>query len=392
MQAGGIMQRIVIFIVFVFITGFVTASLGSCEKKSALKPERVSTEQNNAAPPPIQAPESEVLEKTENDGKTEERSQEEEETAAAQPPAPPVQIQAVPEPASPISPTAAVTDEALQRDAPLMQITEIAKTNPDKDRRFHYVVFTVASVDGQSDSGRYFFALRQKNRPAPSSAQLRQGAGLHRRVTSEIKTVLLTHTLDSGIKDFIPTMNHQEVIHGSRNGVDVNRYFLIPGETYTLYAVKDGSDEVKKLKDFTTDAVQGELSLTADSFLDPAVYTDTYTYDKADGFIVIPLGFVLPNSGFNSYAISLGGRIPLIGGISFNASKPMGKPSFLSQSAILVPELSSQADAVISLGGQEVWYAFLYLLAGNSIADAGPVEFQHTISRRVLQTVSISAD
>ena len=172
-------------------------------------------------------------------------------------------------------------------------ITETAKTNPQKDRRYHYVVFTV-KADGTSSMGRHKFALKLNTEAAPTVQEMNNGAGAYRIVNHVEKKAILSYSLSSGIRAV--ATNASYLGSAVKNGdtvegavVDVDSYLLTPGETYTLYALKDGGRSVETVQNFTTDVFdQDAIPLTEGYINDPAMGGE-YSYDMSDGMLVVPI-------------------------------------------------------------------------------------------------------
>lgn len=176
---------------------------------------------------------------------------------------------------------------------PNIIVTEIAKTNPDADKRHHYVLFHLVSGDGSS-GGRYKLALKPSTNPAaPTVQEMKDGDGVHRIVTNTEKRVLLSYTLGSEIGSYMERSDilAKAVKDGDTVGadvIDIDSYLLSPGESYTLYALKEGSDLVEAPKEFTTDAFSAtSTTLIANVINDPALSGD-YSYDREDPVFIIP--------------------------------------------------------------------------------------------------------
>ena len=171
-------------------------------------------------------------------------------------------------------------------------VTETAKMNPEKDRRYHYVVFSV-KADGTTSMGRHKFALQPNTETAPTVQEMNDGAGVYRIVNHIEKKAILSYSLSSGIRSV--ATNTSYLGSAIKNGdtvdgqvVDVDSYLLTPGTSYTLYALKDGGSSVETVHSFTTDVfVQDAISLTSGDINDPAMGGE-YSYDMSDGILVLP--------------------------------------------------------------------------------------------------------
>ncbi len=176
----------------------------------------------------------------------------------------------------------------------LIIVMEMEKINPDKDRRYHYVLFTIRSGDGTSSLGRHKLALKLNTDPPPSVQDMREGAGVYRIINSSAKKVLLSYTLKSGILDIATNANY--LGRAVKNGdtvegevVDVDSYLLTPGTSYILYALKDGGSSVETAHSFTTDVfVPDAIPLTSGYVNDPAMGGE-YSYDMSEGMLVVPI-------------------------------------------------------------------------------------------------------
>ena len=155
-------------------------------------------------------------------------------------------------------------------------VTETAKTDPEKDRRYHYVVFSV-KADGTTSMGRHKFALKLNTETAPTVQEMNEGAGVYRIVNNIEKKAILSYSLSSGIRAVATDSNYlgNPVKNGDTVGgevVDVDSYLLTPNTSYTLYALKDGGSSVETAHSFTTDAfVSNAIPLTSGYFNDPAM-------------------------------------------------------------------------------------------------------------------------
>ena len=163
------------------------------------------------------------------------------------------------------------------------------------DRRYHYAAFTVQSKSG-ANLGRFKFGLKAVSEETPTSSELADGDGIYRKVTGiASRNILGPYTMDSGIGTYVSSSEVQNkvVLHGN-NGANVDQYFLVPGEEYALYAVKDGSGMVFKLATFSTDVFDENLTPFEDGKIsDEDLLKGQYVYDPQDAVFLMPHFFAI---------------------------------------------------------------------------------------------------
>ena len=174
-------------------------------------------------------------------------------------------------------------------------VESIAKLAPDKDRRFHYTLFTI-STGNVEFQGRYKLALKPGSSQEPGVQEMTDGTGLWRRIGETAKRILLPYHIDSGIKAFTEANLGQRRLHGgavaeTSDTYDINQYLLRPGTSYTLYALKEGGQRVLAVANLSTDVFDNtaEWPIEAKAFGHDAALTGTYSYDAQDPVFVMPV-------------------------------------------------------------------------------------------------------
>ena len=176
-------------------------------------------------------------------------------------------------------------------------VESIAKSAPDKDRRFHYTLFTISTGDVELQ-GRHKLALKPSSSQEPGVQEMTDGTGLWRRIGETAKRILLPYHIDSGIKAFTEANLGQIRLHGgavaeTSDTYDINQYLLRPGTAYTLYALKEGSQRVLAVAKLSTDIFDStaEWPLETKQFVQDTALTGTYSYDAQDPVFVMPAIF-----------------------------------------------------------------------------------------------------
>ncbi len=266
----------------------------------------------------------------------------------------------------------------------LIIVVEMEKINPDKDRRYHYVLFTIRSGDGTTSLGRHKLALKLNTDPPPSVQDMREGAGVYRIINSSAKKVLLSYTLGSGILDIATNANYlgRAVKDGDTiNGevVDVDSYLLIPNTSYTLYALKDGGSSVETAHSFTTDDfVPDAIPLTDGYFNDPAMGGE-YSYDMSDEILVLPIS--LFEAGTVTYELLSSSQLTDMR-IGFTAGIANSSPIVRHTVTTLTPShFSDSTNYYLSINGKHIIGYFVvipssHITFGSSMpitGDAGEV-------------------
>ena len=262
-------------------------------------------------------------------------------------------------------------------------VTETAKMDPEKDRRYQYVVFTV-KADGTTSMGRHKFALKLNTDTAPTVQEMNEGAGVYRIVNDTEKKAILSYSLSSKIRALATNSNYlgSAVKNGdSVDGqvVDVDSYLLTPGTSYTLYALKDGDSSVETVHSFTTDVfVPNAIPLTSGYINDPAMGGE-YSYDMSDGILVLP--FSLFNADSETYDMTKEtsfARVTIVSGSSFWSA-----PQVTSRVAILTPShFSDSTHHYLSINGKHIFGFFIVIPSSEIDYDTG-VHFQDSSTTRL---------
>ncbi len=261
----------------------------------------------------------------------------------------------------------------------------MAKTNPDKDRRYHYVLFTIKSGDGITSLGRHKLALKLNTAPPPSVQDMREGAGVYRIINSSAKKVLLSYTLGSGIRGLATNANYlgravkdRDTINGEV--VDVDSYLLTPDTSYTLYALKDGGNSIEAIHRLATDIfVQDTIPLTSGYINDPAMGGE-YSYDMSDGILVLPIS--LFNAGTTTYELLYPGYSPFIRQrfLSGNLTSLQVNTS----AALLIPShFSDGTHSYLSINGKNIIGHFV-IIPSSQIINRNNIELRNTVPQTEL--------
>ncbi len=275
----------------------------------------------------------------------------------------------------------------------LIIVAEMAKTNPDKDRRYHYVLFTIKSGDGITSLGRHKLALKLNTAPPPSVQDMREGAGVYRIINSSAKKVLLSYTLGSGIRGLATNANYlgravkdKDTINGEV--VDVDSYLLTPDTSYTLYALKDGGNSIEAIHRLATDIfVQDTIPLTSGYINDPAMGGE-YSYDMSDGILVLPIS--LFNAGTTTYELLYPGYSPFIRQ-EFIAGVA-GVPQVNNTTAQLTPShFSDNTHYHLSINGKDI-IGYFVIIPSNKIANGDTIIITRSRSADALFAITPTLD
>ncbi|OQX29850.1 MAG: hypothetical protein B0D92_01730 [Spirochaeta sp. LUC14_002_19_P3] len=266
------------------------------------------------------------------------------------------------------------------------KITEVSK--PAVSRRYHYAYFTIASADGL-DLGTYKFGLKAASSPAPTAAELLAGDGIYRRVDGTYTREFLYYTLDSGIGDYISgnsvtgTIQRHGYVELGQDGnpvpgsvpVDVDKYLLSPGSSYTLYAVHEDSGEVFTFDTtFTTDPIDATTTAMGnDVFPDnewDALNEKYFYWDTRDSLIAFGIyvtGEALLNLSTTVEQVSLASFV----GSAASSSVSMG--AVTPQWTLLQPSQSTDGNSTYAdIGGKQTSISIL-CLPPKSISAANKV-------------------
>ena len=189
-------------------------------------------------------------------------------------------------------------------------VTTVPKNDETKDKRYHYVLFEIYSVNG-ANFGRHKLALKLSSEQAPTAQEMTYGDGVYRVIKGTKKRVLLAYTLNSGIKDYVEgtgdlkvtaaAKKHGDVLAaGTANEYTINtaKLLLEPNKSYTLYALEDGSTEVKNLQDFTTDEFDSNTSPWPAYYINDPAITGSYSYDSQDAVFIYPALMSVSDNNF----------------------------------------------------------------------------------------------
>ncbi len=261
-------------------------------------------------------------------------------------------------------------------------VTETAKTNPEKDRRYHYVVFSV-KADGTTSMGRHKFALKLNTDTAPTAQEMNDGAGVYRIVNPTEKKAILSYSLSSGIRALATNSNYlgNPVKNGDTVGgevVDVDSYLLTPDTSYTLYALKDGEDgdsSVETAHSFTTDAfVPDAIPLTSGYINDPAMGGE-YSYDMSDEILVLPISLFYAIS--KTYELLYPPLSPFIR-LRFS-SGDLTSPQVNTSAVLLIPShFSDGTHSYLSINGKNIIGHFV-IIPYSQIIDSNNLELRSTV-------------
>ena len=250
-------------------------------------------------------------------------------------------------------------------------VTETAKMDPEKDRRYHYVVFSV-KADGTTSMGRHKFALQPNTETAPTVQEMNEGAGVYRIVNNIEKKAILSYSLSSGIRAVATNTNY--LGNAVKNGdtvdgqvVDVDSYLLTPGTSYTLYALKDGGSSVETVHSFTTDVfVPDAIPLTSGYINDPAMGGE-YSYNMSDEIFVLPVS-VYVYADTETYSI---GKENYFARATFRSGgSAVSPPQVTSIAAILTPShFSDSTHHYLSINGKHIFGFFVILPSSEIVYD-----------------------
>ncbi|OQX28902.1 MAG: hypothetical protein B0D92_06505 [Spirochaeta sp. LUC14_002_19_P3] len=180
-------------------------------------------------------------------------------------------------------------DETVLDFSSIIEAEEIARANPTQDRRYHYIAFTLKSAD-DADKGVYRLGLKKNSEATPTVQNLQDGDVIHRKINSDVKNNVVGYTLNSGIGAFIAldSSKNKIIAHDTANSIDVDQYLLVPGTKYTLYANKVGEDTVGRVKEFSTDADDGQIHLTNGTQHDAGLFGLSYPIAREDKTFMFP--------------------------------------------------------------------------------------------------------
>ncbi len=242
------------------------------------------------------------------------------------------------------------------------QVASIPKSNDDTQRRFHYVLFNISSLDSAND-GRYKLALKAQGTAAPTVQEITDGVGVWRRLKAQTKRVMLSYTIDSNIKTFTEsnlgkTRLHGGGVEGASDGstYNIDSMFLRPGLSYTLYAFKEGGSSVLALEDFSTDVFDANATwpIPQDTFHD-TVFSGEFTYSADDPVFIFPIAFL----GYNiTYDVTGSNKISVFR-LAFHTGKltlSVGK-----KETFLVPSEGTDGTRYLSLDSRDIALGYLAL-------------------------------
>ena len=248
-------------------------------------------------------------------------------------------------------------------------VTETAKANSEKDRRYHYVVFSV-KADGTTSMGRHKFALKLNTDTAPTAQEMNEGAGVYRIVNNIEKKAILSYSLSSGIRAVATSTNYlgTAVKNGDTVGgeeINVDSYLLTPGTSYTLYTLKDEGSSVKTAHSFTTDVfVSDAIPLTSGYINDPAMGGE-YSYDMSDEILVLP--FSVFYAGTESYDVRTG--VTLIRA-SFTSWIADSSPQLINTVIVLTPShFSDSTHHYLSINGKHIIGYFVIIPSSEIVYE-----------------------
>ena len=259
-------------------------------------------------------------------------------------------------------------------------VTETDKTDPEKDKRYHYVVFTV-KADGTTSMGRHKFALKlNTDTTAPTVQEMNEGAGVYRIVNNTEKKAILSYSLSSKIRAVATDTNYlaRAVKNGDTVGgevVDVDSYLLTPNTSYTLYALKDGGSSVETVHSFTTDAfVSGAIPLTSGYINDPAMGGE-YSYDMSDEILVLP--FSLFHAGTRTYELTYLSFTPFIRQ-RFSSGDLTSLQVGPSVTLLIPSHFSDGTHPYLSIDGKNIIGHFV-IIPYSQLIDSKNLELRNTL-------------
>ncbi|KAK3604922.1 hypothetical protein CHS0354_000585 [Potamilus streckersoni] len=169
-------------------------------------------------------------------------------------------------------------------------VTEIPKIGTDK--RFHYVAFSIQADANLTD---YTMGLVLKTNPEtkPTATALRSGASFVRNISTTEINMLIPYVISSTIRTTNTTDSKFKI-----KGSTADDLLLTDDTTYTLYGMRNGSDNVVKLGDFITNdfpsggASEVNFNTSAPDnpdYFEKGIKDKIFTQRISDGVVFSPL-------------------------------------------------------------------------------------------------------